>query len=136
MASELRVNTLKDAAGNNSIATSVVFNGTAKAWLNYNQSGNSVRDSYNISSTSDDGVGDKRYTLTSNMANANYSVTALVQGDNGDSVNRFINLSNFSDADNPTTSKYGTLTYAISSFSSFVDTDDDYTCTSIFGDLA
>ena len=34
MASELRVNTLKDASGNNSIATSVVFNGTAKAWGN------------------------------------------------------------------------------------------------------
>ena len=34
MASELRVNTLKDASGNNSVATSVVFNGTAKAWIN------------------------------------------------------------------------------------------------------
>ena len=32
MASELRVNTLKDASGNNSVATSVVFNGTCKAW--------------------------------------------------------------------------------------------------------
>ena len=32
MASELRVNTLKDASGNNSIATSVVHNGVAKCW--------------------------------------------------------------------------------------------------------
>ena len=32
MASELRVNTLKDAAGNNSIATSFVAGGSAKAW--------------------------------------------------------------------------------------------------------
>ena len=32
MASELRVNTLKDASGNNSIATSTVFNGSAKNW--------------------------------------------------------------------------------------------------------
>ena len=31
MASELRVNTLKDASGNNSIATSFVANGSAKA---------------------------------------------------------------------------------------------------------
>ena len=33
MASELRVNTLKDASGNNSIATSFVANGSAKAWV-------------------------------------------------------------------------------------------------------
>ena len=32
MASELRVNTLKDAAGNNSVATSFVASGSAKAW--------------------------------------------------------------------------------------------------------
>ena len=32
MASELRVNTLKDASGNNSVATSVIAEGTAKAW--------------------------------------------------------------------------------------------------------
>ena len=35
MASELRVNTLKDAAGNNSIATSFVAGGSAKAWVNF-----------------------------------------------------------------------------------------------------
>ena len=34
MASELRVNTLKDASGNNSIATSFVASGSAKAWMN------------------------------------------------------------------------------------------------------
>ena len=36
MASELRVNTLKDASGNNSVATSTVAEGTAKAWTNLN----------------------------------------------------------------------------------------------------
>jgi len=35
MASELRVNTLKDASGNNSVATSVVSNGSLKAWRKY-----------------------------------------------------------------------------------------------------
>ena len=33
MASELRVNTLKDASGNNSVATSTVARGSAKAWV-------------------------------------------------------------------------------------------------------
>ena len=35
MASELRVNTLKDANGNNSIATSFVAGGSAKVWINF-----------------------------------------------------------------------------------------------------
>ena len=34
MASELRVNTLKDASGNNSVATSIIAEGTVKTWVN------------------------------------------------------------------------------------------------------
>jgi hypothetical protein len=52
MASELRVNTLKDAAGNNSIATSFVAGGSAKAWVTFDGTGTSgatVRDSFNVS---------------------------------------------------------------------------------------
>ena len=37
MASELRVNTLKDASGNNSIATSFVAMVVLKAWMNMEQ---------------------------------------------------------------------------------------------------
>ena len=74
MASELRVNTLKDASGNNSVATSVVFHGTAKAWGHINQTstGHPTRDSYNISSTSDTGAGSTRITFTSAMVNNDY----------------------------------------------------------------
>ena len=55
MASELRVNTLKDASGNNSIATSFVANGSAKAWVNFNGTGTiATRDSFNVSSLNDD----------------------------------------------------------------------------------
>ena len=35
MTSELRVNTLKDASGGNSIGLSYVANGSAKAWANF-----------------------------------------------------------------------------------------------------
>ena len=51
MASELRVNTLKDASGNNSVAMSTVAEGSAKAWVNLNGSGTiASRDSFNVSS--------------------------------------------------------------------------------------
>ena len=83
MASELRVNTLKDASGNNSIATSVVFNGSAKAWLHKAADGASNPDSYNISSIDDDGTGQIGVTLTSAMSNAVYSIIAsVVDADN------------------------------------------------------
>ena len=74
MASELRVNTLKDAAGNNSVATSVVFNGTAKAWVNFNGTGTiAIRDSYNVSSLNDDGTGKYDVVLASSMTDGNYA---------------------------------------------------------------
>ena len=75
MASELRVNTLKDAAGNNSVATSFVANGSAKAWINFlgNASSNYIKDSLNISSFNDEATG--RYTISysSSFGNAFYA---------------------------------------------------------------
>ena len=59
MASILRVNTLTDASSNNSVATSVLHNGTSKAWVNFNGTGTpAARDSYNQSSLTDNGTGD------------------------------------------------------------------------------
>ena len=77
MASELRVNTLKDASGNNSIATSVVFNGSAKAWSNYTtDTTTAYRDSFNFGSITDNGTGDTTHTFTSAMNNNDYSDTS------------------------------------------------------------
>ncbi len=74
MASELRVNTLKDAAGNNSVATSFVAGGSAKAWITFNgQNTIAIRDSHNIASISDGGTGLYGVNFTSAMVNANYS---------------------------------------------------------------
>ena len=75
MASELRVNTLKDASGNNSIATSVVFAGSAKAWVVCDQRTSlSTGDSYNIASTSDESTGELQHNFTNNMGSAEYSI--------------------------------------------------------------
>ena len=74
MASELRVNTLKDASGNNSVATSTVAQGRAKAWHKA-QDNATLDDSFNISSGSDQGTGNYDYSFTNGMNNANYSIT-------------------------------------------------------------
>ena len=72
MASELRVNTIKDANGNNSIATSFVAGGSAKHWTQIVQSNASVNDSFNQSSATDEGTGDTSWDFTSAMGNDDY----------------------------------------------------------------
>jgi len=79
MASELRVNTLKDASGNNSVATSVIAEGTAKVWAKATQSDNSVYDSFNLTGIVDDGTGQLTFTIASDMANVNYAFTSTTQ---------------------------------------------------------
>mgnify|MGYP003113173141 FL=1 len=73
MASELRVNTLKDASGNNSIATSFVAGGSAKAWVFYNSS-QAIQDSFSVSSVTDRATGRHTINIASAMANATYTV--------------------------------------------------------------
>ena len=73
MASELRVNTLKDAAGNNSIAMTYVANGSAKAWAKCSADGTSITDSFNITSLADTGTALQTLTIASDMANTNYA---------------------------------------------------------------
>ena len=81
MASELRVNTLKDASGNNSIGMSYVAEGSAKAWCNvdgtatFDSDDTEIRDSFNVDSTVDNGDGDVTVSFTSNMNNTNCSVS-------------------------------------------------------------
>jgi len=77
MASELRVNTLKDASGNNSIATSFVAEGSGKQWVNYKSAATfETYDSFNMSSLTDNGAGNAKPVFTSAMNNTNYSYTA------------------------------------------------------------
>jgi hypothetical protein len=74
MASELRVNTLKDAAGANSVGMAYVAGGSAKHWANFNGSTMAVNDSFNQSSVTDNGTGDYSPQLTSSMSNDDYSL--------------------------------------------------------------
>ena len=82
MASELRVNTLKDASGNNSIATSVVFGGVAKCWGDFDQDTPSVKDSFNSTTVTDGGTGIITINFTNNMSAGTYAPHC--NGINGD----------------------------------------------------
>ena len=88
MASELRVNTLKDASGNNSVGMSTVAEGSAKAWVNFvgSSSGIPIGDSFNLSGNTDNGTGDYTITYSNAMGNGNYSLTGVGQAGGGSSV--------------------------------------------------
>ena len=70
MASELRVDTLKDSSGNNSVGMSYVAEGTTKAWDKTNTAGSSIDDSFNISSLTDTATGTQGHNFTSSFATA------------------------------------------------------------------
>jgi hypothetical protein len=75
MASELRVNTLKDASGNNSVAMSTVSNGTPKGYAYWNQETPGLTDSLNASSLTDSGTGVGGINWSSGMSSASYMCT-------------------------------------------------------------
>jgi len=75
MASELRVNTLKDASGNNSVAMSTVSNGTPKGYAYFNQETPGLTDSLNASSLTDSSTGVGGINWSSAMSSASYMCT-------------------------------------------------------------
>ena len=70
--STLRVDTIQNAAGTDS---PISVPGTAKAWVNFNGTGTvAIRASYNVSSITDNGVGDYTVNFTTALADANYAI--------------------------------------------------------------
>lgn len=76
MASELRVNTLKDAAGNNSVGMTYVANGSGKAWVCFNGTGTAaILESFNTSSLTDNAQGRWHINLSNAFTNRNFAQT-------------------------------------------------------------
>ena len=74
MTSELRVTTIANNAGSESVDTTYVVNGSAKHWTHFDQSNsNTVRDSFNQSSATDVSTGNYYFSFSSSMANKYFS---------------------------------------------------------------
>ena len=83
MTSELRVDNLKGSTTGGSInvlgegtsATTNLQQGLAKVWVTFDgtASGATIRDSFNVTSTDDDGTGEYGVNFTASMGNANFS---------------------------------------------------------------
>ena len=72
--STLRVTNVQDTAGANSLTTAQIYNGAAKAWVNFNGKGAvAIRANFNVSSITDNGTGDYTVNFSNAFSDANYS---------------------------------------------------------------
>lgn len=80
MAGKITISTLNNDTG--VLATQNGMTGIAKAWVNFNGTGTvAIRDSFNVSSITDNGTGDYTINFTTAMPNANYAAMGCFQWD-------------------------------------------------------
>jgi hypothetical protein len=83
--SALKTSNIKNLDGSLSVPTETVIAGSAKAWVNFNGTGTvAIRDSFNVSSITDNGTGNYRVNFIEPMPSANMSC-----GFSGDGTSRF-----------------------------------------------
>ena len=74
--STLKVNTIQDTSAGSSSTPAQIEQGRAKAWINLDGANTiEIRDSYNVSSITDNGTGDYTISFSTAMANTNYCAT-------------------------------------------------------------
>jgi len=120
MASELRLTTLANNAGTESVDTTYVINGSAKAHFHYSGTANVIRESLSISSISDDAAGDFTVNISNSFADQYYVFT-------GHSASPAYDIDG-----TPTASAIN----FISRNTAFTKTDYAQNCGSFMGDLA
>lgn len=80
--SSLRTNNIANVAGTASTDVLNVINGSAKAWVNFNGTGTvAIRQGYNVSSITDNGVGNYTVNFTNAMVDKNFATTVCVSDD-------------------------------------------------------
>ena len=74
--SEIRANTISDAAGTGPVTLTGQY--AAKAWVNFNGTGTvAIRESGNVSSITDNTTGDYAVNFTTAMPDASYSISCM-----------------------------------------------------------
>lgn len=126
--STLKTSNIQDTSGNNNSTPEEISQGRAKAWVNFNGTGTvAIRDSFNVSSITDNGTGDYTITFANAMANVNYSFHGTASqagtGNNGQTLSILA-----STAPTTTTVQFRTQQDNVGV------TDSEYVCIVVFGD--
>ena|SRR5210317_101301 len=111
-----------------SVDTDYVVNGSAKAWTNYKgTSTNSIRDSFNTTSVTDNGAGDYTQNITNSFSSADNSYAVSCQASDSADNGMYVFLQTFATG----SFQFGTRTARTSA-----KADVPYIFPSINGDLA
>jgi hypothetical protein len=122
--SEIRTNLLSDAAGTG--PAGLFKQSAAKAWANLNGTGTiALRQSFNVSSVVDNGVGIYTYNITSAFASVNYQAAHSTRSTSFASIG-------IVEVENSTASAIKTTAFNLS----VVLIDVQYSMPSVHGDLA
>lgn len=83
--STLKADTIQNTSGG---AVTLTKQHAAKAWVNYNNSGTvAARDSFNISSLTDNATGDTSSSYTNSFSNVNYATASTCSLSDGSATN-------------------------------------------------
>jgi hypothetical protein len=127
--SEIRATTISDAAGTGPIT--LTGQSAAKAWCNLNGTTFGLRDSFNISSASDEGTGEYKFNYSNNMGNGNYSVSFTAGNSVGSSSTAM-----FIGGPNGNTVQVGSTFCNCRNAANTSNVDRDQVFFQVFGDLA
>ena len=141
MASELRVNTLKDAAGSNEVAMTYVANGSAKLVVRYTTvtTTATVGSPLNVASLTDNGTGDTSISNTSAFSDALYAILAAGTSNydsSGNSVVGPYSIGSWVNSSSYQTTSVTRIGQRFASSSSAQNLDVDITSVALIGDLA
>ena len=126
--STLKVNTIQNTSAAHSSTPEQIAQGRAKAWINFNGTGTiAIRDSFNISSITDNGVGNTIITMATAMPSTNYVVVGSSGASATDALRNLGLFNNFS------TTAFIIFTIYFPDTSSF-GRDDELVCCAVFGD--
>jgi hypothetical protein len=131
--STLRCTNLQDTSGGNSLTTAQIYNGAAKAWVNFNGTGTvAIRAQFNVSSITDNGNGDFTVNFSSALSDANYSVVADHNG-NGSLNSSWMAHAMFSSAHSTTVApSSSSFRYCTFHPANLVNQDTTYNLVSVF----
>lgn len=129
--STLGVNTLTDASGSNASTPNQILQGRAKAWFIFNGTGTVAdRDNFNISSYTDNGVGDFSVNFVAAMTNLNSPSLTGVNSQSGTSGFTFQNSDGAFNTVAPTTAAHRFFCTT----GAFAAVDRDWVRGTVFGD--
>lgn len=129
MAGTIAADTLTHSTAG-SLTTDYVVNGSAKVWVNFTGITNTAsRDSFNVSSLSDDATGRTTISISSSMANGNYTGSWF---NNGSSTGAY---DSFGNAYTGAFAPRAASSYSVYAFGSGA-IDAFYNDSIVFGDLA